>query len=262
MKNGLLASIATAGLGLAFGASAFAADLDQPASMVMRPVWTGFYLGGFAGGAWGRNSTALDPVSTAPPYIGAYDAANANKYGMGSGLTGGLTIGYSYWFGPGFVAGLEAEAGYLHLRSSGLYTGGISNGELTATSTDGDWYSVVGGRLGYAVGPTLFYVKGGAAVLTEKASAVDTTVSAANPGLLNAVGQSTVWGGAVGGGIEWLFAPHWSLKTEYLYLGLSNSVHACGVNTGSGSVGFGATFCTNVNFPAVQTGKIGVNYRF
>jgi outer membrane immunogenic protein len=262
MKNGLLASIATAGLGLVFGASAFAADLDQPASMVMRPLWTGFYLGGFGGGAWGGNATAHDPVSTAPPFVGTYDdGANPNKYGIGTGLTGGLTVGYSYWFGPGFVAGLEAEGGYLHLRGSGLYTGGISNGELTATSTAGDWYGVIGGRLGYAAGPALFYVKGGAAVLTEKASAIDSVASATNPGVLNAVGQSTVWGGAVGGGIEWMFAPHWSLKTEYMYLGLS-SVQACGVNTGPASQGFGAIFCTNVSFPAVQTGKIGVNYRF
>jgi outer membrane immunogenic protein len=59
----------------------------------------------------------------------------------------------------------------------------------------------------------------------------------------------------VGAGIEWAFAPNWSTKVEYNYLGLDD-------RTFTVPAGFlaGDTFTeSNRN---VQMVKVGINYRF
>jgi outer membrane immunogenic protein len=178
----------------------------------------------------------------------------------------GGRIGYNYQWGGNWVSGIEMEGGYLHLRGSASFavTAGanVGAGEMIATSEQGDWCVAITGRLGYAWNNALLYFKGGGAVIDQKVSVVDTTVSGPNPGLLNATGSKTKWGAALGGGAEWAFAPNWSVKAEYLYLGVNSTIVACGLNTGAGSAGFGATFCSNVSVPAIHTAKVGVNYLF
>ena len=39
--------------------------------------------------------------------------------------------------------------------------------------------------------------------------------------------SNTNTGWTAGGGVEWLFAPHWSAKVEYLYVDLSSSEFGC-----------------------------------
>ena len=49
---------------------------------------------------------------------------------------------------------------------------------------------------------------------------------------MNAFGFSnTPTGWTAGGGVEWMFAPHWSAKVEYLYVDLSS-------NGATGGLGF------------------------
>jgi outer membrane immunogenic protein len=57
-------------------------------------------------------------------------------------------------------------------------------------------------------------------------------------------------GYALGGGIEWAFAPNWSLKSEYLYVNL-------GDNDFSGPGGVAAH-----SEPDFHTVRMGLNYRF
>jgi len=255
---------------LSFGFAQAASAADMPTKMPMKapPMvaapynWTGFYGGVYVGGAFGsRDATATDPVSTAAPFIGPYDLANPLSYNVDSSFIAGGTLGYNFQTGN-WVFGPELEFGYMRLTGSGTFTGGISNGELSATSVSGDWYGVLAARVGYAWDNVLVYAKGGAALVRQKASVVDTTVSAINPGLLDAESDRTKVGFAVGGGVEWAFAPKWSVKAEYLYLGVNSSDSACGVDTGAASLGFGATFCSPVTFPAIHTGKVGINYHF
>jgi outer membrane immunogenic protein len=60
----------------------------------------------------------------------------------------------------------------------------------------------------------------------------------------------------VGAGIEWAFAPNWSMKIEYDYLGLNSRTF---VVPAGGFFG-GDTFATSN--PNVQMAKIGFNYLF
>jgi outer membrane immunogenic protein len=66
------------------------------------------------------------------------------------------------------------------------------------------------GQIGYAANNVLFYVKGGAAV-TSDSNSIHTV-----GGALSATSNDeTRWGGVVGVGLEYGFAPNWSVGIEY-----------------------------------------------
>jgi len=66
------------------------------------------------------------------------------------------------------------------------------------------------GRLGYVAGPWLAYATGGLAWAGERF--VNTPVTGTQEKELN-----VRLGWAAGAGVEYAFAPHWSLRLEYLY---------------------------------------------
>ena len=70
-------------------------------------------------------------------------------------------------------------------------------------------------------------------------------------------GSSTNGGWLIGGGIEYGFKPHWTVKLEYDYLGLGNRTFL--IPAGSPFLA-GDTFTTNNR--NVQMVKVGVNYLF
>ena len=73
------------------------------------------------------------------------------------------------------------------------------------------------GRAGYAAGSWLFYATAGLAV--ANISSADIIAFPGNS--TNAIsGSTTATGWTVGGGIEWMFAPSWTVKAEYLYVQL------------------------------------------
>ncbi len=71
----------------------------------------------------------------------------------------------------------------------------------------------VHGQVGYAVNNVLLYVKGGAAV-TSNTYRVNTVGGA----LAGVTGDDTRWGGTIGAGLEYAFAPNWSVGVEYNHL--------------------------------------------
>ena len=66
----------------------------------------------------------------------------------------------------------------------------------------------------------LWYVKGGAAVTRDKYEGIVTAT-----GLVFDRATETRWGGVVGVGIEFSFAPNWSIAIEYdhLFMGTATS---------------------------------------
>ena len=75
------------------------------------------------------------------------------------------------------------------------------------------------GQVGYAWNSALLYVKGGAAVAADR---YNTFVTATN--LLNGTASETRWGGTVGAGVEFGFAPNWSMAFQYDYLFMGTRV--------------------------------------
>jgi opacity protein-like surface antigen len=88
----------------------------------------------------------------------------------------------------------------------------------TRTQTDGT--GLFTGQIGYAWNASLFYVRGGAAVTSNRFSILDTPT-----GVELAAASATRWGGTVGVGWEYGFAPNWSFGIEYdhLFMGDANN---------------------------------------
>ena len=81
-----------------------------------------------------------------------------------------------------------------------------------------DAFGLLTGQVGYAANNVLFYVKGGAAVTADRYR-VNATVGNA---LIASSNDDTRWGGVVGVGLEYGFAPNWSAAVEYDHLFMGN----------------------------------------
>ncbi|CAN7604558.1 outer membrane beta-barrel protein [Bradyrhizobium sp. LjRoot220] len=192
--------------------SASAADLGArpytkaPAVVDVGYNWTGFYIGGHAGYAWA-------PASYTHNETAGVGGAIVTSVGYGpepAGFTGGAQVGYQYQFSNRFVVGVEGAYSWFDQSASAAV---IAAPPRTRATTVGDIWSVAG-RLGYAFGASLLYVKGGYANSELKFS---NTLNATGAVL----GQSStrVDGFVVGTGLEYGFARNWSVAGEYNYYG-------------------------------------------
>jgi outer membrane immunogenic protein len=278
---------------------ATAADLGARMPLKAPPLppafsWSGCYVGGYAGGGWsnsdgatftdqGQNGLGAAGSTRVPPFMSYSGGAAAALVvpphswndDLGASFIGGGTLGCNWQpVGSPFVLGVEGEFGYMHLRGGAFdpRTVGVVPTQTAledlGSARVGDWDGLVTGRLGYAFDRVLVYAKGGAAFVPTRASVVDSCQNTAGPcgNWLISTGDShtaNTW--TVGGGIEWAFAPNWSVKGEYMYIAANENsgFQTCGpVTTPSGSTLAGGPFCFNNSFPGIHTAKIGVNFKF
>lgn len=273
-----IAIAAIAAVGSA-GAADFPVHTTQRAAIVSSYNWTGCYVGGYVDVAWdhdGATFTDLGNANFASFSGGAVAARIVPSHSWSAGLRdrffGGGTLGCNWQpFRAPFVLGAEGEFG--HLRLSGqIFDPATKQGAQTGldvlgSARIGDFYGTATGRLGYAWERVLLYVKGGAAFVPVQASVLDSCTSAGSGcgnWIVSAIsGSSIVTTWTIGGGLEWAFATNWSVKVEYMYIGLDDTLTTCGSATvASGAVVPGGPFCFNQHFDAINTAKIGVNYRF
>ena len=198
-------------------ATAYAAPIYQ---------WTGFYLGGHAGGAF-SGSTNFSGLA-----LSNYDAR----------FLGGVQVGADFQFAGNFVVGIEGQYSWLSSNKIGsIFPAGFvySNNQRGLGS--------VTGRLGYSWGPALFYAKGGYAY-----SSHDETLTFGGAPVAFTLNRDHRDGYTVGGGIEYLFTPNWSAKAEYQYYDFGKSRFVAP----AALVPFG-TFSNDEH-----SLKAGLNYRF
>ncbi|HMM91332.1 outer membrane protein [Bradyrhizobium sp.] len=180
--------------------------------------WSGFYIG--ANGGWGTShncltNTAIFGVPVTPTSEGCHDA---------DGGTVGGQIGYR-WQAGNWVFGVEAQGNWADFNGSNIVVPFAEN------RTKIDAFGLFTGQVGYAANNVLFYVKGGAAVTNSRHEGVIASIVIDRA-------EHTRWGGAVGAGVEYAFAPNWSFGVEYnhLFMGTENSNFSgvgllAGVNT-------------------------------
>ena len=171
--------------------------------MMSAPVynWNGLYVGGIVGVV-----TNFDPV-----WSNGVPAADATLGGNSRGTIGG-TIGYN-WQMASWILGLEADWSWANTSSS-TTTAGCAGNPCTTTMNN---VGTARARIGYLVMPSLLiYGTGGFAW-----AGIHNT-------FLTADIRTTDSGYTFGGGAEWMFAPHWTVKAEYLRLHLNDTL-ACGV---------------------------------
>ena len=209
MKKILLGAVSLIAMGAV--APAFAADLAaRPYTKAPPPVvapiydWTGFYIG--ANGGWGQSRNCWDFV------VAGVVSADGCRTGSG-GIVGGQ-LGYR-WQAGGWVFGVEGQGDWADLSSTRVSI--LAPAFSTRTKVDG--IGLITGQVGYAWNASLFYLKGGAAVTGNRFDILN------GAGVSVASASSTRWGGTVGAGWEYGFAPNWSAGIEYdhLFMGHSNN---------------------------------------
>lgn len=185
--------------------------------------WSGFYAGIQGGYGWGDTDHL---VFTAPP-----QPMNGGVFGVTLGVNwqrGSLVYGFE---GDYSVSDLDAEFGPYRIFTQ------VRN------------LSTARARLGYATDKALVYVTGGFAYGNVRAGVHDDSLLP----IRFQTDDRGRFGWVLGGGIEWAFAPRWSLKAEYLH------------------VDFGADINYSAVLPAldglsVTAGadivRIGLNYNF
>jgi outer membrane immunogenic protein len=230
MKRVLLGAVSL----VAIGNPALAADLPArtyvptKAPAIVSPAydWSGFYIGVDGGGGWNRNCWSNTSFFGTPVSPSASEGCST-----ASGGTVGGQVGYRWQVAP-WVFGVEAQGNWAD------FTGSNTSNQVFPTITNQtktDAFGMFTGQVGYAFNNTLFYLKGGAAVTDNKYSSWSQVT-----GNELSTGNDTRWGGAVGVGFEYGFAPSWSVGLEYDHLFMGTD---------------------NVAFTGVAPGNLGVNTR-
>jgi outer membrane immunogenic protein len=163
--------------------------------------WSGLYVG--INGGWGSSRNCWDIVPVVPgPLLGegCHDA---------TGGTVGGQVGYR-WQAANWVFGLEAQGNWADFTGSRVSQQFILVPGDATNRTNVRAFGLFTGQVGYAWNNALLYVKGGAAVTDDR---YEHRVVATNA-VFDSENQSR-WGGVVGVGLEYGFAPNWSAAVEY-----------------------------------------------
>src|SRR5262249_16612790 len=107
------------------------------------------------------------------------------------------------------VSGVEAQGNWADLTGDNISN--VFAPDRNRTKIDA--FGLFTGQVGYAFNNLLLYAKGGAAVTDNKYE----IVSGFGGGVLASTTNSR-WGGVIGAGVEYGFAPNWSVGLEYDHL--------------------------------------------
>ena len=184
--------------------------------------WTGFYLGLHGGYAWSEvsetstntnfwNAGGAVPLGT--PFVSDTDGA----------IFGGQ-IGYNHQV-SNWVMGVEATYSGGGLRETGAISPFFPTMDVYGAKIS-DIITVTG-RLGYATGHSLVYVKGG------YASAEVETRHAFLPVLgVESLSSGRHDGWTLGAGVETKLSANWSLALDYSYINLDDASRSAGITFG------------------------------
>ncbi len=220
MRAGLACKLlATAALGVGAVELAAAADLGampyKAPAAVVDEGWAGFYVGGQVG--FGSESTRWNNFGPSA----AFSPLGSVTDGRTSGVIGGGQVGYNFQNGN-WVFGVEGSL------SAASFNGSFTSPYAPATgqfSSKVPWLGTVTGRVGYAFGPWLPYVKGGFATGEVDTRLQDTALGA----FTSSSAQHYGW--TAGGGVEYKVTQRLSLGLEYMYTDLGRTTDISGPQT-------------------------------
>jgi outer membrane immunogenic protein len=258
------------GLALASGValvSANAADMYRPpegvsykdAPAFVGVNWSGLYAGVNGGYGWSAKDSKLGAVANGlrcpiefPDCPEGYSFADSGaKSFSAEGAFGGGQIGYNLQRDR-FVFGIEADIQGAAINGDAAI--GLMGGDALASAKNSlDWFGTLRGRAGIAFDQTLLYFTGGLAF-----GGVKDTVSVTSAGgdISTASKADTKTGYVLGGGVEHLLNPRWSVKAEYQYIDLGGEKLSATADQGTI---YEATATLDAEH-AYHTVRLGLNY--
>lgn len=247
MNRLLIASLAAAGVSVIIG-SAFAADISASAPAyakgpaVVPMNWTGCFVGGNVGGAWSHTS---EKSAVSGLDIGSDSA---------SSIIGGGQVGCDYQVNA-WIFGLQGLSDWTDLKGNHVLDVFASARGAPFTLFDSNkWLTTATARIGYTVQPPLLvYAKGGVAWTRDELSNYGVTSFGATFLSESATDNRTGW--TAGVGVEYMFAPSWSVFAEYDYAGFGTRT----VNFVAGPNTVGTPNRWNVT-QDIQSATAGVNW--
>ncbi|WOJ89911.1 porin family protein [Methylocapsa polymorpha] len=216
LRQILMASVGA----IALAGSAVAADLRAPApAPVYAPApynWSGLYIGGQIGYAWGNlNSTPYGFAAPAGP-LGTFLLSGPFS-GNPQGVIGGVHLGYNLQINQ-WLLGLEGDVDGTGLNRTviaptfftpPLDAAFVNPGFGATVHTTSPLQGSIRLRAGFAWDRALIYATGGAAFAGIKTTYSDffgfDSISRTRAG----------W--TVGGGVEYAVTDNWSVRAEYRY---------------------------------------------
>lgn len=249
--------------------------------------WTGFYIGANAGYAWTADdiTTHYGEGHFANPLFLPNSRAIANALAIvgnnvisnnSHGFMGGAQIGYNSQFADRFVVGLDADIDAIGQSNTTSYATTTVAAAPITTYTGNivvtkklDYLGLLKGRLGVLATPTFLIYGAGGLSYGQGSSSSAYSVTNTQPLLPPLADQNTenklLAGWVAGAGAEWLFAPCWSVKLEYLYyyLGPIHSHLTLAQNLAiNPPVTFASAEVESIARFTENTVRLGVNYRF
>jgi outer membrane immunogenic protein len=206
--------------------------------------WTGFYLGGNAGGAWAFSNGA---TSAYLPTGAVEQEFTSRSYW---GFAGGGQVGYNWFFSPNFVVGAEGDFDALSNRTT------LTNLAVTASQTDHpEWVSTLRARVGLTADRWMWYGTGGVAWSSEDITrtqlVASPTTSSAPASTVETLTHTSV-GFAVGTGLEYALLANVTARLEFLYVGLDTQSYTFPVSQTR----------TTATFDSIGIVRFGLNYKF
>jgi outer membrane immunogenic protein len=228
-------------------------------------AWTGFYIGVNAGWVGSSGNTITNAgTDTGSGGLGSAVALGhiPGTIGMShSGFIGGGQIGYNWQYGPNWVWGIEADFNGVSSKGSAasVFPGSAAFPAMTTVfNRQLDTLGTVRGRMGFLSSPNwLWYATGGVAYGETQIGTVWSCPACGPPGNAALQTSNTAVGWTAGGGVEWKFAPAWSVRIEYLYVDLGNQ----GTTIGYAYPPFTSTLTSTVN-ERENIVRAGLNYKF
>jgi outer membrane immunogenic protein len=236
---------AAAFLGLTVSVPAIAADLaaaPYTKAPMITPVydWSGYYVGLNGGG--GSSHQCWDFVGAGTlPSEGCHNA---------TGGTAGALLGYR-WQSTNWLFGVEAQANWADFSGDNVST--LIPAQRNRSQIDA--FGLITGQVGYAWNNALFYVKGGGAIVDDRYDIYGAPGFVGAGTALASSGHQAAGGGTVGAGLEYGFAPNWSIGIEYDHIFLG------GRTVELTSVPGGAAFQSDRIGQDVDIGLFRVNYK-
>jgi high affinity Mn2+ porin len=243
---GVVVAVALADAQQAFAADIILATKAPAPSTPAAPDWTGWYIGGQLGYAWGNSSfTGPAGISGSLDLFQPFDAFKST-----GSFFEGLQAGYDYMFGNRIVMGAEADASFPSFQNNAGVS--IGNSATIASPSGLETFSetvlssgTVRGRIGCAPGHWLLYATGGFAWSYDRLTLTNSVTGTADMPLLWRLGWTA------GAGFEVPVAPHWTARLEYLYTDYGNET----VLFGNAGQRFTPDF-------SLQELRAGLNYQF